>query len=68
MIWERMAEGMGAAAWVAGFVVVIGLFLLVVGLIGLVLTYVFSEDDDEEGGGDDAGDGDRDGLDHIPEG
>ena len=57
---------MGAAAWVAGFVVVIGLFLLVVGLIGLVLTYVFSED--EEGGADDAGDGDRDGLDHIPEG
>lgn len=66
MIWERMAEGMGAAAWVAGFVVVIGLFLAVIGLIGLVLTYVFSED--EEGGAEDAGDGDRDGTDVLSDG
>ena len=51
MIWQYMEKGMACAAWVAGFLAVIGMFFLVIGITGYLLTYVFSdgEEDDEDG-------------------
>ena len=48
MVWEYMEKGMASAAWVAGFVAVIGLFLVVVGLSGYLIMRVFDDEDEEE--------------------
>ena len=39
-IAQNMLEGMGAAAWVVGFVALLGGFLIVCGILVTVLTYV----------------------------
>ena len=46
-VWESVVEGMNAGGWVVGFVLVLGIFLVVGGMIGLVLLYVFGEDEEE---------------------
>lgn len=48
MIWEYMLKGMAGAGWLVGFVVILGLFLVVVGLIGLGFMAVFGGEEEEE--------------------
>ena len=50
MIWEFMQKGMASAGWLVGFVVILGLFLVFIGLIGLGFMAIFggNEEEDEE--------------------
>ena len=53
-IWEHMYNGMGAAAWVCGFLILLGGCLILIGVVGCaVLTLLKSDDPDgEEANGD----------------
>lgn len=48
MIWEFMQKGMASAGWLVGFVVILGLFLVFIGLIGLGFMAIFGGDEEEE--------------------
>jgi hypothetical protein len=49
MIWEAMLKGMASAGWLIGFVVILGLFLVIVGLLGLAFMAIFGgEEEDKE--------------------
>jgi len=48
MVWEFMQKGMASAGWLIGFVVILGLFLLIVGLIGLAFMAIFGGNEEEE--------------------
>ena len=61
---EMLARGMGVAGWIIGFVAVLGGFLIVVGVIGLALSYALggkenAPDDDPDEGEEDQEDDDR---------
>lgn len=43
-----VARGAGVAGWIIGLVAVLGGFLIVVGVIGLALSYVMGGSDDAE--------------------
>ena len=45
---EMVARGAGVAGWIIGLVAVLGGFLIVVGVIGLALSYVMGGRDDTE--------------------
>lgn len=58
-LWEHMYSGMGAAAWAWGFMVILGIGLLVLGTVGyLVLALLKSDEPEGEEGKDDDGDAD----------
>ena len=48
-IWMEMYRGMGAAAVVIGFLLMLGFTLLVIGVIGYVVMAIVGADDEEEG-------------------
>lgn len=48
MIWEFMLKGMASAGWLVGFAVILGLFLVFIGLIGLGFMAVFGGDEEED--------------------
>lgn len=48
MIWEYMQRGMASAGWLVGFVVILGLFLVIVGLIGLAFMAIFGGNEEED--------------------
>ena len=39
-VGERIMEGMGAAAWLIGFIAMLGVVMIVAGIIVLLCTYV----------------------------
>lgn len=45
---EMVARGAGVAGWIIGLVAVLGGFLIVVGVIGLALSYAMGGSDDAE--------------------
>lgn len=64
MIWDYAVKGMSAAAWIVGFLMVLGLMAGVLYLFCVLMRYVFGEDDeldeadrgpDDIGGRGDAG-------------
>ena len=54
MIWEAMEKGMASAAWIVGFVAVLGLMAALLYLFCVVMRYAFADDDGEEGSRDGA--------------
>ena len=48
MIWEYMQRGMASAGWLVGFVVILGLFLVIVGLLGLAFMTIFGGNEEDE--------------------
>lgn len=55
---EMVARGAGVAGWIIGLVAVLGGFMIVVGVIGLALSYVMGGSDDAEESEEGADDGD----------
>ena len=53
MIWEAMERGMAAAAWIVGFIAVLGVLVGLVYVFCVVMRYAF-EGDGEEAAGDGA--------------
>ena len=54
-IVDGLLKGMGAAGWIIGFIALLGAFLIIVGIIGLALSYVaqgFKDKEDTENGND----------------
>ena len=49
-IWMEMYRGMGYAAVVIGFLLMLGFTLLVIGVIGYVVMAIVGADDEEEEG------------------
>lgn len=50
IIWEKMYEGMGAAGWVIGFLMIAGLALIVFGGVGYGVLRLLESDAGKEGG------------------
>ena len=48
MIWEYMLNGMACAAWAAGFITILGMFIAAVALICMLMTWACKKDQDEE--------------------
>ena len=53
MIWEAMEKGMAAAAWIVGFMAVLGLMIAFLYLFCVIMMWAFGDKDDEEEVGDD---------------
>lgn len=64
-IWQHMYQGMGAAAWLCGFLFLLGLALVLIGGVGYAVLALLRSDTDGEEAGSDAGDEDADPYD-IP--
>ena len=48
MFAEALQRGLAAGGWVIGLLASLGVFLLVIGTIGLALSYALGGKDDEE--------------------
>ena len=55
---EMVARGVGVAGWIIGLIAGLGGFLVVVGVLGLALSYVMGGSDDAEESEEGACDGD----------
>ena len=52
VIVKGLLAGMGAAGWIIGFIALLGVFLIVVGALGLALSYAMKAGKDDGGVGE----------------
>ena len=48
MFAEMLQKGLAAGGWVIGFITALGVFLVIVGVIGLALTFAMGDQEDED--------------------